>query len=77
VVLSKTEPFPIPADVEGFTAADMDRVRRASQAGLAALVPRTVHIMAEGTDHVIQVRQPDLVTSAVLLTLERARASAE
>lgn len=77
VVLSKTEPFPIPADVEGFTAADMDRVWRASQAGLAALVPRTVHIMAEGTDHVIQVRQPDLVTSAVLLTLERARASAE
>jgi pimeloyl-ACP methyl ester carboxylesterase len=76
VVLSKTEPFPIPADVEGFTAADMDRVWRASQAGLAELVPRTVHIMAEGTDHVIQVRQPDLVTSAVLLALERARARA-
>jgi pimeloyl-ACP methyl ester carboxylesterase len=71
-VLSKTEPFPLPANVEGFTSADMERVWRDSQAGLAVLVPRTVHIIAEGTDHYIQVRQPDLVTSAVLLVLRRA-----
>lgn len=71
-VLSKTEPFPLPADVEGFTSADMERVWHESQAGLADLVPRTVHIIAEGTDHYIQVRQPDLVTSAVLLVLQRA-----
>lgn len=71
-VLSKTEPFPLPAGVEGFTSADMERVWAEAQAALAVLVPRTVHIVAEGTDHYIQVRQPDLVTSAVLLVLERA-----
>lgn len=71
-VLSKTEPFPLPADVEGFTSADMERAWEGVQAGLATLVPRTVHLIAEGTDHYIQVRQPDLVTSAVLLVLRRA-----
>jgi len=75
VVLSKTEPFPLPDNLEGFTSADIERVWQASQLGLAGLVPRTVHIIAEGTDHYIQARQPDLVTSAVLLTVERARTS--
>lgn len=72
-VLSKTEPFPLPADLDGFSSADLERVWQQVQAGLAALVPGTPHIIAEGSDHYIQVRQPDLVTSAVLLVLRRAR----
>lgn len=71
-VLSKTEPFPLPDDLDGFTSADLERVWQEVQAGLAALVPRTPHIIAQGSDHYIQVRQPDLVTSAVLLVLRRA-----
>lgn len=71
-VLSKTEPFPLPADIDGFSSADLERVWQQVQAGLAGLVPRTPHIIAEGTDHYIQVRQPDLVTGAVLLVLHRA-----
>lgn len=72
-VLSKTEPFPLPDDVRGFTSADLERVWTEVQAGLAELVPNTPHLIAEGSDHYIQVRQPDLVTSAVVLVLERAR----
>lgn len=72
-VLSKTEPFPLPADVRGFTSADLERVWTEVQAGLAELVPNTPHLIAEGSDHYVQVRQPDLVTSAVVLVLERAR----
>lgn len=71
VVLSKTEPFPLPADVRGFTSEDLEAVWAQVQSGLAARVPGTPHIIAEGSDHYIQVREPDLVTSAILLVLGR------
>jgi pimeloyl-ACP methyl ester carboxylesterase len=72
-VISKTEPFPLPADVRGFTAADLERTWRRTQAALAALVPNTPHVVAEGSDHYIQVREPDLVTATIVLVLDRAR----
>ena len=74
VVLSKTEPFPLPEGDLGFTSADLESAWTQTQDGLAALVPNTPHIIAQGSDHYIQVREPDLVTSAILLVLERARA---
>ncbi len=74
VVLSKTEPFPLPAGDLGFTSADLETAWTLTQEGLATLVPNTPHIIANGSDHYIQVREPDLVTSAILLVLERARA---
>ena len=71
VVLSKTEPFPLPADVQGFTSADLESVWAQVQADLATRVPGTPHMIAQGSDHYIQVREPDLVTSAILLVLHR------
>ncbi|HEY5845946.1 MAG TPA: alpha/beta hydrolase [Microlunatus sp.] len=72
-VLSKTEPFPLPADVKGFASADLEGAWSKVQSALATLVPNSPHIIAEGSDHYIQVREPDLVTSTVVLILERAR----
>ena len=74
VVLSKTEPFPLPADLVGFTSADLEAVWAQVQDGLAQLVPNTPHIIAQGSDHYIQVREPDLVADAILLTIGRADA---
>lgn len=73
-VLSKTEPFPIPPDTKGFTSADLESAWTKTQEALATLVPNTPHIIAEGSDHYIQIREPDLVTSSIVLILERARA---
>jgi pimeloyl-ACP methyl ester carboxylesterase len=72
-VLSKTEPFPLPSNLEGFTSSDVEAAWLKVQAALAKLVPNTPHIIAEGSDHYIQVREPDLVTSAIVLILERVR----
>ena len=40
------------------------------------MVPGTPHILAEGSDHLVQARQPDLVTQAILLTRNRIRGEA-
>ena len=73
-VLSKTDPFPIPPDTLGFTSADLESAWTKTQDALAKLVPNSPHIIAEGSDHYIQIREPDLVTSTIVLILERARA---
>ena len=73
-VLSKTKPFVLPPGDLGFTAADLDRAWSKNQERLATLVPNTPFILARGSDHDVQVSQPDLVTSAVLIVLQRSRA---
>ena len=72
-VLSKTEPFPLPADLKGFTSADLESAWTKVQSALATLVPNSPHVIAEGSDHYIQVREPDLVTSTIVLILQRIR----
>ena len=72
-VLSKTEPFPIPPSTKGFTSADLESAWTKTQDALAKLVPNSPHVIAEGSDHYIQVREPDLVTSTIVLILERIR----
>lgn len=72
-VLSKTEPFPLPAGI-AFTSEQLETAWTKVQAELALRVPGTPHIIAEGSDHYIQVREPDLVSSMILLTLARAEA---
>lgn len=74
-VLSKTERFPLPADVQGFTSDDLEQAWTRTQAALAVLLPNTPHIIAQGSDHYIQVREPDLVTAAIVLVLDRARSA--
>jgi hypothetical protein len=39
---------------------------------LVKLEPDTPHIFATGSDHYIQVHQPDLVIQAIRLVIERA-----
>jgi pimeloyl-ACP methyl ester carboxylesterase len=72
VVISKTEPFPLPPDVSGFTPAQLEQVWTQAQNQLTALEPHTPHVIATGSDHYVQVRQPDVVIAATRLVIHRA-----
>jgi pimeloyl-ACP methyl ester carboxylesterase len=72
-VLSKTEPFPVPAGEKGFSPARLQKVWNQTQNELPALEPGTPHMIATGSDHYIQVRAPDLVIAATRLVLGRTR----
>jgi pimeloyl-ACP methyl ester carboxylesterase len=72
VVISKTEPFPLPAEVSGFTPKQLEHVWARAQDQLAALEPLTPHVIATGSDHYVQVRQPDVVIAATRLVIHRA-----
>jgi len=74
VVISKTEPFPLPPDVSGFTPAQLEQVWTQAQNQLTTLEPHTPHIIATGSDHYVQVRQPDVVIAAARLVIHRAAA---
>jgi hypothetical protein len=50
------------------------RVRIGAQDHLVGLAPTTPHIFATGSEHYIQLSQPDLVISAVQLVARRAAA---
>lgn len=73
-VLSKTEPFGgLPATLPGgLTAADLESRWPQVQAGVVALQPQTPQTLATGSDHYIQVRQPDLVIGATDLVIGRS-----
>jgi pimeloyl-ACP methyl ester carboxylesterase len=71
-VLTKTEPFPIPSTAPNSLAATVERVWLAAALNLVALRPRTPHIMVTGSDHYIQVHQPDLVAAAADLLVQRS-----
>jgi hypothetical protein len=58
VVLSKTEPFPVPACEKGFSPARLQAAWNQTQNELPALEPGTPHMIATGSDHYIQVREP-------------------
>jgi pimeloyl-ACP methyl ester carboxylesterase len=73
-VLSKTEPFGgVPATLPGgLTGADIERLWPQVQASVVALQPEVPQTLATGSDHYIQVRQPDLVISATRLVVARS-----
>jgi len=71
-VLTKTEPFPIPSTAPISLAATVERVWLAAALNLVALRPQTPHIMVTGSDHYIQVHQPDLVAAAADLLVQRS-----
>lgn len=75
VVISKTEPFPLPPDVSGFTPEQLEQVWTQAQDQLTALEPDTPHVVATGSDHYVQVRQPDVVIAAARLVIHRAARS--
>jgi pimeloyl-ACP methyl ester carboxylesterase len=73
-VISKTEPF---ATTPGFPrdiAARLEQVWPITQARLVTLEPQTPHILATGSDHYVQLHDPDLTTSVIRLIFDRVRA---
>jgi pimeloyl-ACP methyl ester carboxylesterase len=72
VVLTKTEPFARPSNVEGFSFTDVERFWIKDAGEMVKLGRDTPHIFATGSDHYIQIHQPDLVVQSVRLVIERA-----
>ncbi|BBY23628.1 alpha/beta hydrolase [Mycobacterium stomatepiae] len=71
-VLTRTEPFVIPATASAEQGAKLEQAWREAASDLVALVPQTPHLVATGSDHFIQIHQPDLVAAAVALVTRRA-----
>ncbi len=71
VVLTKTEPFAGLKPVAGLSVDNINRVYEQAQQSVVALSLATPQIMATGSDHYIQLSQPDLVVSATELVLRR------
>jgi pimeloyl-ACP methyl ester carboxylesterase len=73
VVLTKTEPFARPSNAEGFSFTDLERLWIKGAGDLVKLERDTPHIFATGSDHYIQVHQPDLVIQSIRLVIERTK----
>jgi hypothetical protein len=73
VVLTKTEPFAQPLSVVSFPFAEVERIWPKGAENLVKLEPDTPHIFATGSDHYIQINQPDLVIASIRLVIERAK----
>ena len=73
VVLTKGEPFAHPPGAVGPVLRVLERWWPIAAKSLVQLEPDTPQVIANGSDHYIQIHQPDLVTLAIRLTIERAR----
>lgn len=71
-VLTRTEPFLIPPDVPAEKGAKLEQAWRDATEDLVALRPQTPHISATGSDHFVQIHQPDLVAATVELVIQRS-----
>jgi pimeloyl-ACP methyl ester carboxylesterase len=74
VVLSRTEPFAIPATVPPERGAKVEQAWQQATSDLIALRPQTPHFFATGSDHYVQIHQPDVVVAAVGLAMQRSAA---
>jgi pimeloyl-ACP methyl ester carboxylesterase len=72
VVLSRTEPFAIPATVPPEQGVKLEQAWQEATLDLIALRPQTPHLLATGSDHYVQIHQPDLVVAAVGLATQRS-----
>lgn len=72
VVLTRTEPFAIPGTVSPEQGAKLEEVWREASSDLIALRPQAPHMIATGSDHFIQIHQPDLVVAGVRLAMQRS-----
>ena len=68
-VLSKTEPFPVPPTNP--IAPVLLTAWPERQQDLVDLRPGTPHLLATGSDHYVQVSNPDLVADTALLVIGR------
>ncbi|GHI82770.1 alpha/beta fold hydrolase [Streptomyces xanthophaeus] len=73
-VLSKTEPFAAPAMMSKDLLAKLEAAWPKAQQALVGLRPQTPHLLATGSDHYVQLHDPDLTIAAVRLVADRASA---
>jgi pimeloyl-ACP methyl ester carboxylesterase len=74
IVISRAKPVTLPPNPPAaFSADGFEKAWRAGQDKLAGLLPHTPHVIAENSDHYIQVEQPDLVIDAVRRVVEAVR----
>lgn len=72
VVLTRTEPFLIPPDLPADQGEKLEQAWRDATTDLVALRPQTPRIAATGSDHFVQIHQPDLVAAGVDLVIQRS-----
>ncbi|MFD9409699.1 hypothetical protein ACFWBN_22155 [Streptomyces sp. NPDC059989] len=73
-VLSKTEPFAAPPSMAKDLPAKLERAGPQAQEALVALRPQTPHLLATGSDHYVQLHDPDLTIAAIRLVADRSAA---
>ncbi|GGZ96423.1 alpha/beta hydrolase [Streptomyces subrutilus] len=71
VVLSKTEPFAAPPGAPKALLDTLERAWPVVQRSLVRLGPQTPQYLATGSDHYVQVHDPDLTIGAVRLAVGR------
>ncbi|MBV8991112.1 MAG: alpha/beta fold hydrolase [Solirubrobacterales bacterium] len=72
-VLSKTEPFATAPGVPKDLTTKLEQVWPRVQRALVELEPQTPQVLATGSDHYVQVHDPDLTTSIIRLIFDRVR----
>ncbi|MGW7345084.1 alpha/beta fold hydrolase [Streptomyces sp. NPDC054854] len=71
-VLSKTAPFAAPATMDKALLAKLETAWPKAQQALVGLRPQTPHLLATGSDHYVQLHDPDLTIAAIRLVADRA-----
>ena len=74
-VISKMEPFGTAPGVPNDLTSRLEGVWPKVQARLVGLEPQTPHVFATGSDHYVQIHDPDLTISTIRLVLTRVRRS--
>jgi hypothetical protein len=72
-VISKTEQFTLTPSFPKDVARRLLQAWPIAQNLLVRLEPQTPHVFATGSDHYVQIHDPDLTTSVIQLTFNRAR----
>ncbi len=72
-VISKTEPFATAPGTPKVLTTKLEQAWPKVQAALMKLEPQTPQIFATGSDHYVEVNDPDLTISIVRLIFDRVR----
>jgi pimeloyl-ACP methyl ester carboxylesterase len=72
-VISKTEPFATASGTPNDLLRKLEQVWPKVQSALVNLEPLTPHVFATGSDHYVEINDPDLTISVIKLVLDRAR----
>jgi hypothetical protein len=72
-VISKTAPFATAPTAPKSVTTRLEKVWPQLQQHLVGLEPQTPHVFATGSDHYVQMHDPDITISTIGLILDRAR----